>query len=523
MFFVSDRDGTSNIYRATLAETPRAASGRLDAPPPSVAGGYGGRELADASRLQRVTHVAGGVSGITATSPALSVASRTGGLAFSVFENGRHQLRTLSASQAAVGVWVEPAPAPTVAPALLPDAPTVAQLLAAPAEGLPTTSGFETRQYDDRLQLESLAQPFIGATTGNAFGGVIRASLGATFGDLLRDRQLHTIVRGGTDLDDFAAQFAYVNRRGQWHWGVVAGFAPARFYGARRSLTRDDEVVTREMTHLRYVHQWGGLAARYNLDAARRIEIGAGVRRTGFEWQTVTRVSGGADGGTTRVLTDAPAGRPASLSEAQIAYVHDTAVVGPASPVLGQRLRVEVAPVFGGLRYADVRVDLRRYLMPIRPVTIAARVEHVGRYGPGALDPRVTPLIAGLQSLVRGYDLRTFAADECGRTATSCSLLDELTGSRMALVNLEVRVPLRGLLTGDLDYGRLPIEAIAFADAGFLWTRHAAGPLERDRFRSVGAGARANIGGFVVEATAARPFDRAGSGWTLSVLLRPGW
>jgi hemolysin activation/secretion protein len=169
-------------------------------------------------------------------------------------------------------------------------------------------------------------------------------------------------------------------------------------------------------------------------------------------------------------------------------------------------------------------VDARRYFMPVRPVTIAARVQHVGRYGADAADPRLTPLVLGLQSLVRGYDLRTFAADECGRSATECSLMDELTGSRLALLNLEVRAPIFGLLRGELDYGPLPIEAMAFVDAGFLWTRHETGILERDRFRSVGMGARANLAGFVFEMAAARPFDRAeGSGWTLSFLLRPGW
>ena len=162
--------------------------------------------------------------------------------------------------------------------------------------------------------------------------------------------------------------------------------------------------------------------------------------------------------------------------------------------------------------------------MPLRPVTIAARVQHVGRYGPDAADSRLTPLVAGLQSLVRGYDLRTFAADECGRQATECSLIEELTGSRLALLNLEVRAPLLGLLRGELDYGPLPIEAIAFVDAGFLWTRDAAGGVERDRFRSFGAGARANIGGFILEVAGARPFDHAaGSGWRMSFLIRPGW
>jgi hypothetical protein len=56
-----------------------------------------------------------------------------------------------------------------------------------------------------------------------------------------------------------------------------------------------------------------------------------------------------------------------------------------------------------------------------------------------------------------------------------------------------------------------------------MWTRQTSGPVERDRFRSIGAGGRANLAGLVLELTAARPFDRLTPGWTVSFLLRPGW
>ena len=59
------------------------------------------------------------------------------------------------------------------------------------------------------------------------------------------------------------------------------------------------------------------------------------------------------------------------------------------------------------------------------------------------------------------------------------------------MLNLELRAPLLGLLTGNLDYGRIPIEAVMFADGALLWTPHSNAPLERDTFRSVGAGVRA--------------------------------
>lgn len=499
VYLVSDRDGTSNVYRVDT-RAPRS--------------------------LSRVTSVANGVSGITPASPALAVASRAGTLAFSVFENGRYRIRTLPAARARAGVDIEPAPpARNARRPNDPNAPndhSVSALLADARTGLPEASTFRVARYDDRLRLESVSQPFIGAATGNEFGGLLRASVGVTFGDLLKDRQVQSVFRVGTDVDDFAAQVSYVNRRGRWNWGLTAGFQPSRFSGARRALSTAGERTTRETTHLRYLHQWGGFAARYHLDRARRIELGGGLRRTGFEWQTVTSVAGDA-GGISRGLSETPAGRPAHYADAHLAYVHDTAVNGPASPVLGQRLRLEVEPAVGRSPFVDVNLDARRYFLPLRPVTIAARASHVGRYGPGARDPRLTPLVVGLQSLVRGYDLRSFAADECGRAATECSMLDELTGSRLALFNLEARVPVMGLLTGQLDYGRLPIEAIAFVDAGFLWTPHRGAATERDRFRSAGIGGRANLGGFVLEMTAVRPFDRTRSNWRVSFLLRPGW
>jgi Tol biopolymer transport system component len=511
LYFITDRDGVSNVYHAGLA---------------------GGE-------LRQVTDVHTGVSGITASSPALAVASRSGDVAFSVYEDGRYAIRLLDgcgdSDAPAAACKPVPAGAPQAVAGTEPgvsdaggtgpfDAVPLTDLLADAAFGLADPSGFSAREYDDQLKLESISQPFIGATTGNAFGGLFRASFGATFADVLRDRQLQTMIRVGTDVDDLAAQVSYTNRRQQWNWGITAGFVPARFYGARRAIVRDGPLVTRETTSLRYLHQWAGLAGRFNIDRARRIELGAGVRRTGFTWQTMTRVvDAESRDEVSRTRDEASAGRPLYLAETQMAFVHDTAVTGPTSPLLGERLRLEVEPALGSRSFVDVRVDARKYMMPLRPVTIAARVEYVGRYGAGAADTRLTPLVVALQTLVRGYDLRNFASDQCGASATECSVIDELAGSRLGVFNLEIRAPLLGLLTGDLDYGHVPIEGVLFADAGFLWTRGGSRGVEQHRFRSIGAGGRANLGGFVVELTAARPFDRIQNGWTVSFLLRPGW
>jgi Tol biopolymer transport system component len=496
VYYVADPDAVSNIYRVELGT----------------------------GDIRRVTAEPSGVSGITSTSPALAVASSSGKLAFNAYRDGRFEIQTLEQ------VSAESAPIVAAGVATQTSSPhalgRLGQLLSNAHIGLPASGAFRTSKYDDRLRVESIADPYIGAALGGdgLVGGVLRASFGITFGDMLRDRQLQALVRVGTSKDDIAAQVAYVNRRGRLHWGFVSGFVPARFIGAKQSIAHAAGMVTQESANLRYAHEFASVTAQYNVSRATRFEFRGGGRRTGYGWQTMTRVS---DSSThqlvTRTIQEIPGAPPVYLAEMQAAYVRDTAVLGPVSPILGHRVRLDVQPAIGGLTFADVRLDARRYFMPLRPVTFAVRVEHTGRYGPDARDGRLTPLLVGLQTLVRGYDLSTFAAERCGRTATSCSMVDQLSGNRFALMNLELRAPLLGLLTGNLDYGPTPIEGLIFADGAMLWTPHANAPIERDRFSSVGAGVRGNLGGFVLELAGARPFDKPRNGWTVSFLIRPGF
>ena len=79
----------------------------------------------------------------------------------------------------------------------------------------------------------------------------------------------------------------------------------------------------------------------------------------------------------------------APVRRTRSALVRDTSVFGATSPVLGQRFRLDVSPTLGSVNYTGALADLRQYVMPVRPVTLAARVLHYGRYGSGAEDPRL--------------------------------------------------------------------------------------------------------------------------------------
>ena len=171
--------------------------------------------------------------------------------------------------------------------------------------------------------------------------------------------------------------------------------------------------------------------------------------------------------------------------------------------------------------------------MPVWPYTLATRIVHYGRYGSGGDEGRLAPLYIGYPTLVRGYDVNSFDAGECGPTTDgSCPVFDQLLGSRLLVGNLELRFPLIGAFGGRNPYGRVPIELFGFADTGVAWTggdrlnlfggSRAAG--QRRRVSSVGGGARINVLGYaVLEIDYVRPLDRPGKHSPWQVNLAPGF
>jgi hypothetical protein len=380
-----------------------------------------------------------------------------------------------------------------------------------------------TRPYKGRLTLDRISQPYLSAG-GGALGGFFRAGVSFSFSDLLQEQQVTTAVQAGGRVQDFAVQSAYVNRESRWSWGVAGAQLPAAF---TRTVTGSEAVdgrLLRERTTLRQTHRQATLLTSYPFSRSRRVEFTGGLHRVSFARDVRSQWFDAVS----RSLVEereasAAAAPPITLFEAAAAFVHDTSVHGPTGPVLGGRTRLEVAPTFGNLTFVTVTADDRRYFMPARPATLAVRLQHVGRYGADGADPRLLPLVWTLRDLVRGYRVREAAPDGCGGAASSCNLLGEFTARQLLVMNVEVRVPLLGP-TGTLSRASgLPIDAIAFADAGAFWSRaRPDAPASVRTLRSAGAGVRLNAGGFVFEVTAARPFDR-GSGWTTAFNFRPGY
>ena len=99
----------------------------------------------------------------------------------------------------------------------------------------------------------------------------------------------------------------------------------------------------------------------------------------------------------------------------------------------------------GDLKFQTALADWRKYFF-ISPVTFAVRGIHYGRYGTDAESRRISPLYIGTGSLIRGYDIDSIGPEECVAHAglAACPVFDRLIGSKIAVANVEVRVPLFG-------------------------------------------------------------------------------
>jgi hypothetical protein len=487
VYLRADRRQRSNVYRLDLAT----------------------------GEMFQITDMDTGVTGITAVSPALSVARSAPRMAFSVYRGGGYEVHV-------AGTSPEP-PADDTRRALRGAVPQEA--LEATALGRVDGETFSVRPYRRGMSLDRMTQPYLSAG-GGSFGSFVRAGVSFGFSDLLEEHALQTAVQVGRGVDDFALRTAYVNRQQRWNWAIVAEQVPTGLSASRREVTSEDGTLTASDVRFRQIHRQVGGVAIYPFNRARRFELGGGVHRVDFDRRLRSGTYSMATGGLLSELrSDTSPASAVTLLETSAALVGDTALSGPAGPILGQRYRVELAPTFGDLRFATLRADYRRYLMPVRPFTVATRLQHLGRYGPDAGDARLLPVAYNLRGLVRGYDSRRLTTGICGaEAALDCAALSYLSTRRLFVANLELRAPIVGALQGTPSYGRLPLEGFIFSDTG-RFSRPALRRGDGDRslwMSSAGAGVRLNAAGVVFELAAARRWHAPG-GWTVAINFGPGF
>ena len=511
LYFLSDRGGITDIYRLDLASGQTA----------------------------QVTNLLTGVSGITSLSPALSVASRTGQVVYSVYEKGKFSIYAVDSTRTLEGTPLASLPLPDAA-MLPPQNRPHSELLALLADSTIGSKYAATEtitKYHPTLGLDYVAQPSL-AVGADRFGTYVGGGLTLYWSDMLGDRSLATMLQIEGNFNNLAGLVAYQNLRHRLNWGVAVQQIPyiQGGYALYSNLAGDSIFQITEV--FRQINREGDVLLSYPFSDVQRVEFSAGVSNISFQAQVDSQVYSGLNGALqSENIYNLPAPAGLWLGTASASLVFDNSFFGATSPILGERYRLEVDPVLGTLNFYTVLADFRRYWQPVRPFTIAARVLHYGRYGPSSQDARLYPLYLGYQSLVRGYDYNSFTPSECVGTPSNpsaCPVYDNLLGTRLLVGNLELRFPLFGVLgIGSGYYGLLPIEAALFADGGvawnqgqdpFFWPSTLGHGARRSGVSSAGIALRLNVMGFAVaEVDYVKAFQRPGKGWQFEFGLTEGY
>ncbi|MEM7415443.1 MAG: peptidase S9 [Gemmatimonadota bacterium] len=532
IYFVSDQDGVSDIYGLSLQN----------------------------GQVSRHTRVATGISGHTYISPAMSVAP-DGTVAFTIFDQREFHIYTNNLEAPAPRVTVVENAENQLGRKLVPGTPDrfsrIQTYLADAETGLLPSGTFtpqDAEPYSSSLSLDYVGQPTIGVGT-DSYGNYIGGATSAYFSDMLGDKVLGVALQAQGTFKDIGGQLFYANQSDRWNWILSGGRIPYQFgqFGFGTDEGGDYQGLIRQRI---FINSANG-QLHYPFSTTERVEFGLGLTRYSYDFELEKFYFNGFGQtiGYDREDLDAP--DPLNLVQASVAMVGDNAFFGFVSPIRGGRYRFEIEQTQGTANFTTIIGDFRRYYAPHRNLTIGVRGLHYGRYGLAAEEQVqdgfgiLNPLFLGFETFIRGYAFESFEPSECAAGATvqnTCPTLSRLFGNRLALTSLELRVPFIGVEQyGLINFPFVPVELVAFADAGLAWDNPTCfqdlgsgaqvcgdgGPpvlewsrssAERVPVVSTGFSARANILGFMIlETYFAYPWQRPEKGWHWGFNLAPGW
>ena len=525
LFFLSDQNGKTDVYRIEVAT----------------------------AKIAQVTNLNTGISGITDLSPGISVAQDTGRLVFSAYQDSYYTVYSVDDPALLQGqsFLAQFERDPALLPARTEPEGALLGLLKNPLFGLPKDSDFTIAQYKPKLGLDYVTPPSI-AIGVDRYGTYGAGGVSAFWSDMLGYHTLVTTAFTGSRLIDTSGVLAYLNNKNRLNWGTAVQRVvyPYPYYMVYQD--QETGLIYEIEDVYRLINYDLSLFGSYPFSQVSRFQLTGGYRVVDYNHTVYQRIYD-ASGMLLDYQKFSPDDTPPSLSYGYLGagYFYDTGIFGATSPILGQNLGVTVSPAVGGINFTTFTVDARKYMMPVKPFTLAVRAMHMGRYGKDSEDTRFYPLYLGYWDIVRGYD--SFSSEEfAAYQADPESAFDfgRLYGSRMIVANVELRFPLLGLLgLGKGYYGAWPLEFFGFfdwgiayaSDPGYYWGGYeeddegnlvpnpdlvhpwfVEGGL-RKPLRSYGVGVRTNLFGvLILGLNYVYPMDRPIRGWHLQLSLSPG-
>lgn len=527
IFFLSNRDGFRNLYEYDLVN----------------------------KTTKQLTDYFTGISGITEFSPAISV-SNNDDIVYSYYRYQKYTLYNASYSSFSK-TQVDENDVNMNAAILPPVQNTGVNVINSNLKNFERfdkikTNEFKEVPYKAKFSLDYIANSGVGVSTSR-FGTGVQGGIIATFSDILGRNQIIANVSVNGEIYDFGGMVGYINQRYRINYGAALSHIPyisgLQSYGIETvelSNNTTIDVLNQRTDIVRTFEDQVQLFASYPFSKVHRFEAGTAASKYSYR---IDRFSNYYDsygqylGSNKRKLSSTEAlkdyGTPFdsfSIFQLNAGFVGDNSIMGVAAPLDGFRYRISGEQYFGDYNFSAVNIDLRKYVR-LKPITLAARAFTYMRLGKDG--ENLYPLYVGYPYYIRGYDANTFSNIQRQEGTFD---INQLSGSKIATVNFEVRLP----FTGPKKLAQIPSKFLftdlnLFMDAGLAWDEYSkvsfasqpsgeilpnGRPAERVPAISTGISLRVNLLGYlIIEPYYAIPFQRNDlrTKGVFGVNFAPGW
>ncbi len=514
-------------------------------------------DLRDHQEYQ-LTKVTGGVTALTAMSPAITWARDADKLAFTYFENGDYAVWQIDNPRrlARAPYRAKPVAGTTLAArddvAILDggaghpdggDTTTVATAGASPnswyrtpagirpsgdrpfasEEGhtelsvaalldsgdltLPDTARFHRYDYRMHLAPDYVARPTIGYARDN-FGSGVFGGTAIVLSDMVGNHQLAFAgaVNGRIQEAQIFAGYTNLSHRLQYSTGL---FQTPYYFGENPYYAEIPEGFEETQVITRYIVRQGFGVGIYPLDRFSRVEVAARLTNMDRTDLVYTRTVDPSGVQVTPYEREKIRSHSANFIQPSVAYVSDNVIWGVTAPISGRRYRLQLQPAVGSYRWVSYLADYRRYT-PILFNYLTVATRFTANISTGR-DADSTRQYLGWGDMLRGYDSHTFLSDQRScpvATVSHAYRCSPLQGSSLMYAGAELRFP---LIRGGSIGGVVPIPSIegaVFYDAATAWFSGQNVALHRRRvddpsttrglLTSHGFGIRVNLFNYVV-------------------------
>lgn len=345
---------------------------------------------------------------------------------------------------------------------------SVAALLDSGDLALPDTTEFEQYDYHTHFSPDYIARPTVGYARDN-FGSGVFGGTAIVLSDMVGNNQLAFAgaVNGRIQEAQVFAGYTNLAHRIQYTTGI---FQTPYYFGENPYYTETPDGFDETQVITRYIFRQAFAAGIYPFDRFTRLEFAARYTNLDRTDLLYTRTLDGAGLQVTPYEREQLHSHTVNFIQPSLAYVSDNVLWGSTAPIYGRRYRFQLQPAIGNYQWMEYLGDYRRY-DPIlfNYLTVATRLTaniSMGR------DADSTRQYLGWGDMLRGYDRHTFISNERNcpvASPTQAYRCSPLQGSSLVFASAELRFP---LIRGGSIAGVVPIptvEGAVFYDAATAW------------------------------------------------------